>query len=190
MSDCILYKDPFKLWKKKGDIRDITSFNSTFVLNITPQTVLGGEGLAFLITGETGLPDNSHGRWLGIVNSTTDGLCQNQVVAIEFNSRKSYAGDSDDNHVGLNVNSIFLIKQEPLADYGVNLWTATDITARVEYDGKNISLFVFLSNETGGKMKNPIISVPLNLSEYHLQDVFLGFSAPTSNYIELNCIRS
>ncbi|KAK3405611.1 hypothetical protein EUGRSUZ_K01843 [Eucalyptus grandis] len=177
LSDCILYKDPFKLWKKKGDSRDITSFNSTFVLNITPHTVPGGEGLAFLITGETGLPDNSHGRWLGNVNSTTDRL-----------PGRAMQETGDDNHVGLNVNSIFSLKQKPLADYSVNLWTATNITARVEYDGKNIPLSVFLSNETGEYMKNPIISVPLNLSEYLLQDVFLGFSAPTSNYTELNCI--
>ncbi|KAI6673844.1 hypothetical protein NL676_001750 [Syzygium grande] len=187
LSGRILYKDPFKLWKKKGVT---ASFNSTFVLKITPRTVPGGEGLAFLITGKTGLPDNSDGRWLGIVNSSTDGLSQNQVVAIEFDSRKSHAEDGDDNHVGLDVNSIFSIKQEPLANYGVNLSAAINITARVEYDGKNISLFVSPSNETGDHMKNPVISYTIDLSEYLPQDVYLGFSASTSNYTELNCIRS
>ena len=67
------------------------SFNSTFVLNITPQTNPGGEGLALILSNETSsVPENSHGEWLGIVNASTNGSSQSNIFAVEFDTKKSY----------------------------------------------------------------------------------------------------
>lgn len=191
MSGRALYSKPFKLWRKgKGNNHIIASFSSTFVINITPKTDPGGEGLAFVLTGNTILPENSEGKWLGIVNAKTNGSSLAKIVAVEFDTRKSYEEDIDDNHAGLDVNSIYSKKQVPLIDYGVNLSTESNITVKVEYDRKNISVFVSLTNETGGKMKNPVLTMPLDLSDLLPEKTYVGFSASTGIHTQLNCILS
>jgi serine/threonine protein kinase len=181
------YSKQFRLWRKSKDVQ--ASFNTTFVLNIVPQTTPGAEGLAFILAADaTTLPQSSDGQWLGIVNAATNGSSEAKVVAVELDTRKSYPDDIDDNHVGLDVNSIFSIKQVSLGDYGVNLSEAVDVTVRVQYDGKNMTVSVLMTNGTGEF--TPVISLPLILSDYLPEKVFLGFSASTGNYTELNCVRS
>ncbi|XAR68603.1 Non-specific serine/threonine protein kinase [Bertholletia excelsa] len=181
------YRRPFKIWRKNTT----ASFNSTFVINIKEEDEPGGEGLAFILTGKPeDLPENSHGRWLGVVNSTTNGTSQAQVVAVEFDTRKSYEEDLDNNHVGVDVNSVYSIRQ--VAGGGVNISSGRDVTAIIVYDGqsKNLSVFVFMTDGSGGSMDIPIISEPLILSDFLPEDVYLGFSASTGNGSELNCVKS
>ncbi|XP_041026365.1 probable L-type lectin-domain containing receptor kinase S.5 [Juglans microcarpa x Juglans regia] len=182
----VFYKKPFRLWSKSKGVT--ASFNTTFVLRINPVTSPGGEGLAFILTADTTLPEASQGQWLGIVNASTNGSSQAEVVAIEFDTRKSYPEDLDENHVGLDVNSIYSIKQVSLTGFGVDLSSNSDVRARVEYDGKTKSVVVSISNATG-ELK-PVISLPLNLSDHLPERVSVGFSASTGIYTELNCIRS
>ncbi|EXC30842.1 putative L-type lectin-domain containing receptor kinase S.5 [Morus notabilis] len=171
----------------------MASFNSTFVLNISPYSgkfVPLGEGLAFILTANPGLPDQSQGKWLGIVNNTSS-LSQQGIIAVEFDTRKSFDEDIDDNHVGLNLNSIYSIKQVSLTDYGINLSSGSNVTVRIQYDGKNMSMFVWLTNEEGKTMNNPVLSWPLNLSDYLPDKVFVGFSGSTGeDNTERNCILS
>jgi hypothetical protein len=156
---------------------------------ISPQTPRGGEGLAFILAADaTTLPQNSEGQWLGIVNASTNGSSQANVVAVEFDTKKSYQEDLDDNHVGLDVNSIYSIEQVSLTDYGVNLNSSSDVTVKVQYDGKAMNVSASMTNGTGGNVQ--IISLPLNLSDYLPEEVFVGFSASTGTDTELNCIRS
>lgn len=189
-----LYKQPFNLWRKKGNKKAMASFNSTFVLNISPypaKYVPLGEGLAFILTANPDLPDQSQGKWLGIVNQNTSGLSQQGIVAVEFDTRKSFAEDIDGNHVGLNLNSIYSIKQVSLTDYGINLSSGSNVTVRIQYDGKNMSMFVWLTNEEVKTMNNPVLTWPLNLSDYLPDKVFVGFSGSTGeNNTERNCILS
>ncbi|GLT77935.1 hypothetical protein SLA2020_494890 [Shorea laevis] len=116
-------------------------------------TQVGGEGVAFILAADATLPVGSDGQWLGIVNATTNGSSQANVVAVEFDTRKSYPDDLDDNHVGLDVNSI----------YSIN---------------------------SGNGEYTPVMSLPLNLSAYLPEKVYVGFSGSTSNYTELNCVKS
>ena len=187
-----LYKKPFKLWEKgKDGDRRVASFNSTFVLNITPKTNPGGEGLAFILTESPTLPDNSEGEWLGIVNAKSNGAAEAKIVAVEFDTRKSYSEDVDDNHVGLDVNSVYSIHQVSLLGYGVDLSSETNYTVRIEYDSQNIAVFVSQTNKTREGMKNtPVLAHTLDLSAYLSREVYVGFSASTSNNTQLNCILS
>ena len=92
--------------------RGTSPFNSTFVINITSLTYPGGEGLAFILTGHADIPTNNIGRWLGIISENTMGSSTRGAVTVEFDTRKSYLEDLDDNHVGLDLNSIYSRKQE------------------------------------------------------------------------------
>lgn len=168
-----LYKKPFRL-------RSNSSFSSSFDLNISNKTNPGGEGLAFILTGDPDLPPNSSGQWLGIVNQETDGSTAAQIVAVEFDTRKSYPQDLDDNHVGLNVNSIYSITQKSL---GIKLSNGTDVKVKFEYSGENLRVFV-------GDGSTPIISESIHLSKYLPEKIYVGFSASTGIQTQLNCVRS
>ena len=98
--------------------------------------------MAFILAGDDTLPENSHGQWLGIVNKSTNGTSQANIVAVEFDTRQGYRGDIDDNHVGLDVNSINSIEQVPLTGYGINLSRTDKVTimVRIQYDGKEMKM--------------------------------------------------
>ncbi|KAJ9695543.1 hypothetical protein PVL29_010832 [Vitis rotundifolia] len=158
----VFYRRPLKLWSTG---RGTLPFNSTFVINITPLTYPGGEGLAFILTGI----ENTMG-------SSTRG-----AVAVEFDTRKSYPEDLDDNHVGLDLNSIYSRKQESLS---VNLSSGIDIKVKVQYDGQGLSIFV------GENRSVPVIFESLNLYDYLPQKIYVGFSASTGVYAQINSVKS
>ncbi|CAK9148452.1 unnamed protein product [Ilex paraguariensis] len=185
----ILYKHPFQLWRKRKNIT--ASFNSTFVVKITPKNnTIWGEGLAFILTNESrSVPDNSSGQWLGVVNASTNGTTQGNIFAIEFDTKKSFEEDIDDNHVGIDVNSIYSIKQVSLNGIGVNLSSGIEIPVRVQYDGGLKTLDIYV-NTSGYNMNSPTISMLLDLSEHLSEDVYVGFSASTGEYTQNNCIKA
>lgn len=195
----IWYNKPLKLWSNKKNVT--ASFNTTFQLNInpkfgnpTPADPTWGHGIAFILSREKGsIPNNSHGRWLGIVNETTNGSLSNDIVAVEFDTNKSYLEDVDNNHVGVDVNSIYSIVQESLTPHGVNLSSGDNVTATLQYNGtsKELVIYVFMSNTPVDESNStPIISRFLDLSEDLPERVYVGFSASTGEYAELNCITS
>ncbi|KAM3686075.1 hypothetical protein ACJW31_11G169800 [Castanea mollissima] len=157
----VFFKKQFRLWSKRKNIT--ASFDTTIGLVITPTKSPGGEGMAFILAADDTLPENSQGQWLGIVNNITNGTSQANIVAVEFDTRKSYQEDMDDNHVGLDVNSIYSDKQESLTDYGINLSRADKQTVmvRIQYDGKEMKM-----------------------------NVFVGISASTGYDTQANCLRS
>ncbi|XP_077246964.1 putative L-type lectin-domain containing receptor kinase S.5 [Tasmannia lanceolata] len=181
----ILYKNMFKLWRDNGSV--VASFNTSFVLNIVPIDGTGGEGLAFILTKDAELPNNSDGQWLGITNETTNG--SSKIVAIEFDTRKSYAEDVDDNHMGVDINGMISLTQVSLSSYGVKLSNVSDVLVNIQYDGKsrNMSIDVSMVNNSASKAS---IRLPINLSEYLPEDVYVGFSGSTGNLTQLNCIKS
>ncbi|KAM3288544.1 hypothetical protein P3S67_021974 [Capsicum chacoense] len=194
LSGRIWYSQPLNLWNRKKNIR--ASFDSTFVIYIKPQSSIWGEGLSFLLTKESGrdsIPDNSYGQWLGIVNASTNGSSSNKIFAVEFDTRKSYLDDLDDNHVGIDINSINSVNQVSLTDRGINLSQAIDVIASIRYDGESkiLRFYTFMSNQTRDSDRNPIIFMPLDLSSFLPEDVFVGFSASTGVYThQLNCIKA
>jgi len=176
-----VYGRPFRLWSKKGKK---ANFNTTFVLNVKSMTASSGEGLAFILTGDPDVPGGSDGQWLGIVNSRLNGTTEAKTVAIEFDTKKSFPEDLDDNHIGLDINSVYSKRSVSLNDRGIYISAGTDIKVVVQYDGKNLIVFV------GDDMKNPVLSEPLDLSAYLPEMVYVGFSGSTSNNTQLNCVRS
>lgn len=186
------YNKAYRLWSKKNE--KTASFNTTFVLNISPDTPSNpgaGEGLAFVLAADNSLPPNSHGRWLGIVNSSTNGTSAAAILAVEFDTRQNSPEDGPTGHVGVNVNSVYSIKQSPLLPLGINISSGINVTVRVQYANDVISVFGYMMNGTKAQDMNLLLqSPPLNLTSYLPQKVFLGFSASTSNFNELNCIRA
>lgn len=186
----IMYYKPYKLWQSETD-QDIASFNTTFVMNVyRNKTWNPGEGLAFLIAPGFDVPDQSHGQWLGLTNATTDGNPENRLVAVEFDTEKQEF-DPDDNHIGLNINSVrsnttvslnqfgFLISPEESRDYRV--W--------IQYNGKSKVMEVYMANKSDERPKKPYLKSTINLKDHVKQDSYFGFAASTGDPgIQYNCV--
>ncbi|MBA0642834.1 hypothetical protein Goklo_027173 [Gossypium klotzschianum] len=183
----ILEEVPLRIHRGEPCIRNLLDCGKTvtpLLLSIQPLSSIsktespGGEGLAFIIAGDSTLPPYSEGRWLGIVNSDPNG---SPVVAVEFDTRKSDDQDLDDNHIGLDINSINSNASVSLTHFGFNISGGHDLRVLLQYDGQNWTVRV---NET------LVLSQRLDLSIYLPKKVFVGFSASTSNETQLNCVKS
>ncbi|CAN1144409.1 Probable L-type lectin-domain containing receptor kinase S.5 [Linum perenne] len=167
----VFYRVPFRI---------SAPFDTTFVLKFGGRTNPVGEGLAFILTGNLAPPSNSSGKWLGIANSTAGG----RIVAVEFDARKSYREDLDDNHVGLDINGVYSVRQVSLSGFGVNLASPEAVRARVRYDGHNLTVFV------GPRLERLVLSHPIDLTDHLPEVVHVGFSGSTSQFAQQRCVQS
>ncbi|KAL0432010.1 UNVERIFIED_CONTAM: putative L-type lectin-domain containing receptor kinase S.5 [Sesamum radiatum] len=192
----ILLKQPFKLWDDHAGRTQLASFNTSFLINVyRRRNDTTGEGMAFVIAPDLLLPPNSFGQFLGLTNSITEKSESNKLVAVEFDTFKEYF-DPDDNHVGIDVNSIKSIKTEYLTPHNI---TIAPIGAKfynvwVDYDGLNMVIAVYIAEQamyhgaTPTKPSSPISSADLNLRDHVNQHSYFGFSASTGNESQLNCV--
>ncbi|KAL7131494.1 hypothetical protein ABFS83_12G007200 [Erythranthe nasuta] len=194
----ILLKQPFRLWEEENHNNGSTSvrvasFNTSFLINVFRLRNDTSEGLAFVIAPDLLLPPNSFGQFLGLTNSMTDNRDSNKLVAVELDTFKQYF-DPDDNHVGIDVNSVVSVKTESLTKHNItiapvgatkfhNIW--------VDYDGFKMVLDVYIAEqvnlrgETPPKPEYPVLSADLNLRDHVNQHSYFGFSASNGNASQL-----
>lgn len=189
----VFFKEPFKLWEDSSTIGKLVSFNTSFLINMLPYlNQTPGEGLAFLIAPSISIPLNSYGGYLGLTNASTDGNSTNRFIAVELDTvKQSY--DPDNNHMGLNINSVHSNVTVPL-DFEIAPKVAKIFALWVEYDGDRKNIDVYITEQPSKdapiaeKPVKPILSSGLDLKEILKQDSYFGFSASTGNTVELNCV--
>ncbi|KAK2631738.1 hypothetical protein EUGRSUZ_L02496 [Eucalyptus grandis] len=190
----IMLKESFKL-HDKGE--RVASFNTSFFINIPKlkNTSSHGEGMAFVIAPDLNLPPGSEGQYLGLTNAATDGNATNRLVAIEFDTFKQDF-DPNDNHIGLNINSVKSELNVPLSDSGIQLVPEVEknFTIWIQYDGLNKILQVFMVGEENLEPAEQRPSVPvmtkkdLDIAKYVNERSYFGFAASTGNATELHCV--
>ena len=198
----IIYTTPYKIWEwddsfkssnSSSSPRKVISFNSSFVFNIYPKhnnTV--GEGLAFVILPDSqSMPENSHGGFLGLTNSSLDGNPTNQFFAVEFDTFQQYY-DPDNNHVGLNINSVRSMVTTSLGDLNINLAPLPGVQYRawVDYSGPIHRIEVYLAIEKESKPDKPLLNATIDLSAHLAKKSYFGFSGSTGLQFQLNCVLS
>ncbi|KAM3694706.1 hypothetical protein ACB094_07G076000 [Castanea mollissima] len=102
------YSQPIQLWDPITNVTTDFTTSFEFIMRARPNDSNSTSGgIAFFITSEDSVdsPGNSSAGWLGLFNETTNGNPSNQMVAVEFDSWQD-TWDPNDNHVGINVNSI------------------------------------------------------------------------------------
>ncbi|TQD93312.1 hypothetical protein C1H46_021070 [Malus baccata] len=204
----VFYNQSFTLWKDlDSDSPDsaangshVASFNSSFLINVfrLKGSPVPGEGLAFLIAPDMTLPAASDGQYLGLTNATTDGDPNNHFLAVELDTFKQDF-DPDDNHMGININSIRSNKTVSLSD--VNIQIAPSGTrfymVWIEYGGESHQLDVYMAEQDGNpqtgfvirpRPTSPVLTANLNLKDIVKQESYFGFAASTGSAIELNCV--
>ncbi|KAF2288949.1 hypothetical protein GH714_022993 [Hevea brasiliensis] len=128
------------------------------------------------------------GRFLGLVNSSQ--LTKNKFVAIEFDTRlDAHFNDPNENHVGLDIDSLDSIKSANPSSQNIDLKSGNSITAWINYKNDLRVLNVFLSYSSL-MPATPLLTVDVDLSGYLKEAMYVGFSGSTEGSTELHLIES
>ncbi|XP_031492620.1 L-type lectin-domain containing receptor kinase SIT1-like [Nymphaea colorata] len=166
------------------------SFSTRFVFEIVSQGAeRGGHGLAFVIAPSTNLSNAKGSHYLGLFDVSAIGNSSNHIFAVEFDTvREPLLQDIDDNHVGIDINSVISNASSTASyhtDDGRNetiiLDSKTLIQAWIDYDGQmnllNVTIAPLPSHPE--KPKRPLISYAVDLSPVLNEYMYAGFSAST-----------
>jgi Legume lectin domain/Protein kinase domain len=182
------YPVPFQF--KKSSAATVFSFSTAFAFAIVPEyPKLGGHGLSFVVSPSKDLPGALPSQYLGLLNASDVGNLTNHLLAIEFDTVQDFEfGDINDNHVGVDINSLVSNRSAVASYYGssanglqavnVSLKSGDMIQAWVDYDGANNVLNVTIS-PFSAKPQTPLISFKVDLSPILQETMYVGFSAST-----------
>ncbi|XP_019162066.1 PREDICTED: L-type lectin-domain containing receptor kinase S.4-like [Ipomoea nil] len=179
------YSSPFQF--KNSSNGSAFSFSTCFAFAILPEyQKLGGHGFAFAISQSVDFTTALPSQYLGMLNATDVGNFSNHLFAVEFDTVQDFEfGDINDNHVGIDLNSLVSNKSAAAAFFtddsqkqDLNLKNGKVILAWVEYDSASNLLNVTLS-PSSSKPKLPLFSYRLDLSAILKESMYVGFSAST-----------
>ncbi|KAL2248822.1 UNVERIFIED_CONTAM: L-type lectin-domain containing receptor kinase S.4 [Sesamum indicum] len=172
------YESPIK-FKNSTDAKAL-SFSTAFVFAIVPEyEKLGGHGFAFTVSKSKELSRALPNQYLGLMNPSNLGNISNHVFAVEFDTVKDFEfGDINDNHIGIDINSLVSNASVSASKEGINLKSGMRIQAWIDYDSTRQELNVTLSLSSS-KPSVPILSYPLDLTPIFMEYMYVGFSAST-----------
>ncbi|KAJ4905451.1 L-type lectin-domain containing receptor kinase IV.4 [Raphanus sativus] len=176
------------------DLQDgtVSSFSTTFVFSIHSEIPsLSGYGMAFVIAPNPRLRYATASQYMGLFNITNDGNVTNHVFAIEFDTIQSPKfNDTDDNHVGIDINSLISVESSPAGYWDKNgqfknllLISGRRMQVWVDYDGLTHQMDVTMAPYAKDKPKKPLVSIVRDLSSVLQQDMFVGFSSATGTIV-------
>ncbi|XP_057873798.2 L-type lectin-domain containing receptor kinase IX.1-like [Cryptomeria japonica] len=183
-----VYEKPIPLWDRSSRVLANFSTHFQFIMGINNYDQDSpGEGLAFFLAPfELEQPNNSFGGYLGLFNDTTFTRSFYQMVAVEFDTTRN-KWDPDDNHVGIDVNSIVSISTVLLTNFTPNAASCRENVcngdqwdAWVDYDGGKKMLQVYLWYNSS-KPENAVISNYIDLRDFLPENISVGLSASTGN---------
>ncbi|CAG7894099.1 unnamed protein product [Brassica rapa] len=168
----------------------VSSFSTTFVFAIHSEIPgFSGHGMAFVVAPNASLPDATASQYLGLFNILTNGNDTNHVFAVELDTiRDTEFNDTDDNHAGININSLDSEKSS-YAGYwnesgqfkNLTLISRRRMQVWVDYDGHTHQIDVTMAPFRKAKPTKPLVSIVRDLSSVLLQDMFVGFSSSTGS---------
>ncbi|KAJ4715204.1 Lectin-receptor kinase [Melia azedarach] len=176
------------------------SFSTSFVFAIVPEYPrLGGHGIAFVISPSMDFSNRASlpSQYLGLFNASSLGNSTNHILAIELDSVQDFEfNDRDDNHVGIDVNSLISVASATAAYFSdeegihktLNLKSGDPMQIWIEYMGDDKLLNVTLAPITISKPSRPLLSTRIDLSHIFLDTMYLGFSASTGLLLNEHCV--
>ncbi|GJS68160.1 probable L-type lectin-domain containing receptor kinase S.7 [Tanacetum coccineum] len=167
-----------------------TSFvtNFTFVVrNVNSEKPVSGGGVAFFLSPKNdtlGSPDG----FLGLVNASE--LTKNKFIAVEYDTRLDpHFNDPNDNHVGLDVDSLDSVATVDLSTVGIDLRNGGEFSSWVEYYHDLRCLKVYLSRDPV-RPENPVLNTTVDFSSYFQEFMYLGFSGSSQGSTETHLVES
>ncbi|KAA8543836.1 hypothetical protein F0562_021987 [Nyssa sinensis] len=185
------YQLPLKFNTSSSGLPQSLSFSTNFVIAMVPELpTFSGHGIAFTISPSMDFKGAVASHYLGLFNSSNNGLSSNHVVAVELDTLMSAEfEDINDNHVGIDVNSLKSIASAPVTYFsdkeGPNkslvLISGNPIQVWIDYDEVEKLLNVSIAPAGTPKPNHPLLSTPIDLSLILLDSVYVGFSSATGN---------
>ncbi|KAK1577056.1 hypothetical protein Q3G72_018689 [Acer saccharum] len=181
------YGQPVPIWDSKT--RKLTDFTThfSFIIKASEDTNKYGDGISFFLAPyDFDIPPNSSNGLLALF-SNQENSTANQIVAVEFDSFNN-TWDPNDNHVGINVNSIVSVAN---VTWKSSIRNGSTANAWVSYNSstQNLSVFLTYANNPvfGG---NSSLSYKVDLRKVLPEQVRIGFSASTGDWVEVHNILS
>lgn len=159
--------------------------------------VLPGHGIVFIFTPVTGIQNTAAAQNLGLFSRRVDGNSSNHVFGVEFDVfRNQEFQDVNDNHVGIDVNSLTSVNSTEAGYYQDQDGVFKVLKLN---DGRNYQVWIdyrdFMVNVSIAPVgvKKPtkcLMKVPLNLSDVFEDEMYVGFTAATGALTQSHKILS
>lgn len=163
------------------------SFSTTFVFAIKPTFPhTSGHGIAFVLSPSKELRGSLPSQHLGLFADT--GSARDHIVAVELDTVENVEfKDINNNHVGIDVNSLVSVNSTPAAYFdtkegvvkGLQLISSEPMQVWVDYSGEDMRFDVAVAPLSESKPKAPLVSSRSNLSSVISDTMYVGFSAST-----------
>ncbi|KAG2646373.1 L-type lectin-domain containing receptor kinase SIT2-like [Panicum virgatum] len=174
------------------------SFSTCFVFAIVSvYNERSDHGLAFVVAPTTNFSAAKAGQYLGLL-SAINGTASEHVLAVELDTiTNPELRDINSNHVGVDVNSMISEQARPAGYYddaAGGAWRDLQLNSRrpmqvwIDYDGQAGQLSVTLAPERVPKPKKPLLSVPVDLSTFMADTMYVGFSSATGIVVTHHCV--
>ncbi|KAM3739820.1 hypothetical protein ACB098_08G051100 [Castanea mollissima] len=193
---CALYQFPLKFNTTSSGLIPSLSFSTNFVFAIVPLVPnAGGFGMALIISPSRNFTHAGGNQYLGLFNSSNEGLPTNHILAIELDTvLNPEFGDNDKNHVAIDVNSLNSTESAPAMYFSnkegknisLELTSGNPMHLWIDYDEAEKLLNVTLAPAGIPKSNQPLMSKPIDLSQYLLESMYVGFSAATGTLVPSN----
>ncbi|WVZ61793.1 hypothetical protein U9M48_011610 [Paspalum notatum var. saurae] len=183
------HPNPLRFRKASGG--RVQSFSITFVfaiLSIAPN--LSSHGMAFLICPSTNLTSTGTRGFLGLFNRQSSGNPSNHIFAVELDTiQNTEFQDINDNHIGVDVNSIHSVQSNYTGYYDDNQGNFYNMTLNshepmqvwVDYDEVATHVSVTIAPLKMPKPIRPLILTTFNLSTVITDLAYVGFSSTTGS---------
>ncbi|KAH7531119.1 hypothetical protein ACOSQ2_025200 [Xanthoceras sorbifolium] len=164
-------------------------FSTYFVFGMVPGSLnFSGHGMTFVISPSMDFSEATATAYLGLFNTSNNGLLTNHVLAVELDTVVSPEfKDLDGEHVGIDVNSL-ISNESALATYfsdsegknkSLKLVTGNQTQIWIDYNGAEKLLNVTLAPISVPKPSRPLLSTVIDLSQILLESMYVGFTAST-----------
>uniref|UniRef100_A0A7N0SVV2 non-specific serine/threonine protein kinase n=1 Tax=Kalanchoe fedtschenkoi TaxID=63787 RepID=A0A7N0SVV2_KALFE len=179
---------PTKIPAKRPNSSYVLPFSASFIFAMAPYPhVIPGHGIVFLFLPFPGINGSNSAEHLGFLNRTNNGRSDNHMFGVEFDVFENQEfNDIDDNHVGVNVNSLTSNFSTPAGYWPgagrdgfkeLKLNDGTNYQVWVDY--RDARLNVSMAPAGIKRPQRNLLSVDLNLSDVFLDEMYVGFTSAT-----------
>ncbi|XP_020090251.1 L-type lectin-domain containing receptor kinase IV.1-like [Ananas comosus] len=192
------FSSPVRMLDSQHKNLSALSFSTIFVFDIiTADGEGGGTGLTFVMSPSKTLPQADSGAYLGLFGAGNNGNFSNHVFAVEFDTAyiPGMFNETNDNHVGIDINSIISNISTPAGYYSndskkvdLELEMGKPIQVWIEYSGDMMVVNVTIAPLSVPKPSRPLISYTVNLSPIFKEHMYVGFSGATGQIVSSHYI--
>lgn len=167
----------------------VQSFSAFFVFGIISIYDLSSHGLTMLVAPSNDFSKATAVQYLGLFNGSNNGNTTNNIFAIELDTwPNSEFGDINNNHVGIDINSLSSVQSHPAGFFNdqdgtfknLSLTSQEAMQVWVDYDREKTQVNVTMATlDMATKPKRPTVSARHNLSDVLKDVAYIGFSSST-----------